>query len=194
MNCDKVGSLIFALRKEKGLTQKQLADFMNISDRTISKWERGLGCPDVSLLPELSRLLGVNIEEILNGELSENSFVGGNMKKAKYFVCKTCGNIVMSTGNAFISCCGRKLEAETPVKAADSEKLCVEQVEDEWYITSSHSMEKAHYISFVAFATGDKIHIVKQYPEWDLQVRLPKREHGTLLWYCTNHGLFYMAV
>ena len=51
MDNRKVGELIFHLRKEKGLTQKQLADQMNISDRTISKWERGNGCPDVTLLP-----------------------------------------------------------------------------------------------------------------------------------------------
>jgi transcriptional regulator with XRE-family HTH domain len=44
MNCDKVGKLIYNLRKEKNMTQKEIADLMNISDKTISKWERGLGC------------------------------------------------------------------------------------------------------------------------------------------------------
>ena len=43
MDCGKAGKLIFDLRKEQGLTQKQFADKINISDRTISKWERGLG-------------------------------------------------------------------------------------------------------------------------------------------------------
>ena len=50
MDCSKVGNLIYTLRTEKGMTQKALANAMNISDRTISKWERGAGCPDVSLL------------------------------------------------------------------------------------------------------------------------------------------------
>ncbi|WP_235973569.1 helix-turn-helix domain-containing protein [Peribacillus faecalis] len=81
MDNGKIGGLILRLRKEKGFTQKELADLMHISDRTISKWERGQGCPDVSLLPDLSSLLGVNIEEILDGELTANEFVGGNMKK-----------------------------------------------------------------------------------------------------------------
>ena len=49
MDCSKVGNLIYTLRTEKGMTQKALANAMNISDRTISKWERGAGCPDVSL-------------------------------------------------------------------------------------------------------------------------------------------------
>ena len=81
MNCVKVGNLIFAIRKEKGLTQKQLADAMNISDKTVSKWERGLGCPDVSLLTELSDTLGVNIEKILTGDLNPNDIIGGSMKR-----------------------------------------------------------------------------------------------------------------
>lgn len=74
MDCSKVGNLIRALRNEKAMTQRQLADAMNISDKTISKWERGLGCPDVSLLPELSSLLGVDIEKILSGELNPNDY------------------------------------------------------------------------------------------------------------------------
>ena len=65
MDCSKVGSLLLSLRQERGWTQKQLADALNLSDRTISKWERGLGCPDVSLLPELSAVLAVDIEKIL---------------------------------------------------------------------------------------------------------------------------------
>ncbi|MFF5996428.1 helix-turn-helix domain-containing protein [Lysinibacillus sp. KU-BSD001] len=194
MDCSKIGNLILTLRKEKGLTQKELADQMHISDRTISKWERGQGCPDISLLQDLSSLLGVNIEEILDGELTTNDFVGGNMKKSTYFVCPACHNIVLSTGNATISCCGRKLDALVPTKATDEEKLEISVVEDEWYISSNHSMNKDHYISFIAFATGEQVQIIKQYPEWALQTRIPKRKHGKLLWYCTQHGLFYQLI
>ena len=56
MDGQKIGVLIYDLRKEKNMTQKQVAELMNISDKTISKWERGLGCPDISLLPELSQI------------------------------------------------------------------------------------------------------------------------------------------
>ena len=194
MDYSKIGSLILKLRKEKGYTQKMLADRLHISDRTISKWERGQGCPDVSLLRDLSSLLDVNIEEILGGELTANEFVGGNMKKTNYYVCPSCHNIVLSTGNASISCCGRKLEALVPTKAKEEEKLEVSQVENEWFITSDHPMTKDHYISFIAFATGEQIQIIKQYPEWALQTRIPKRRHGMLLWYCTKHGLYYQLI
>ena len=52
----KIGKLICALRKEQGMTQLQLAQCLHISDKTVSKWERGLGCPDVSLLSQLSNI------------------------------------------------------------------------------------------------------------------------------------------
>lgn len=191
MDCNKIGILISKLRKDKNITQKQLADKLNISDRTISKWERGGGIPDVSLLSDIADFFDITIETLLNGEILSSDFIGGNMKKSKYYVCKTCGNIIVSTGNASVMCCDKKLMEEIAQKASDSDKLFVEEVESDWYITCKHSMIKDHYISFVAFATGSKLQIVKQYPEWDLQVRFQKREHGTLFWYCTNHGLFY---
>ncbi|MCQ2977616.1 MAG: helix-turn-helix domain-containing protein [archaeon] len=68
MNCDKIGKFIATSRKKKGLTQIELADKLNITDRAISKWERGKGCPDISLLEDLSKILGVSIIELLKGE------------------------------------------------------------------------------------------------------------------------------
>ena len=116
------------------------------------------------------------------------------MKKAMYYVCPVCGGITMTTGQAELSCCGRKLRALVPQKAAEEEKLRVEKVEDEWFITSSHPMTKAPHIAFVAFATGDKIQLIKQYPEWNLQVRIQKRGHGMLFWYSTTQGFFYQLL
>ena len=150
MDCQKVGALILRLRKEMGMTQKQIADKMNISDKTISKWERGLGCPDVSLLSELSDILGVNTEKILSGELEPNSMNGGNMKKVRFYVCPECKNIVTSSGEAEISCCGRKLTPLEAKTADDLHRMSVEEIDDEYYITFNHEMTKSHYISFVA--------------------------------------------
>lgn len=194
MDCNKIGKLIYTLRKEKDMTQKQLADLMNISDKTISKWERGLGCPDVSLLPELSQILGVNIEEILLGEIEFNEMVGGNMKKLKFYVCPQCNNLMTATGDASISCCGKRLEALVPEKANEKHLLNIEPIEDELFVSSAHEMRKEHYISFVAYVTGDKSLIVKQYPEWNMQFRFHKLGHGKLYWYCSKHGLFYQLI
>jgi len=68
MDNQKIGTFIKQIRKEKGYTQKDLAKKLNITDRAISKWERGLGCPDISLLEELSKILDISILEILKGE------------------------------------------------------------------------------------------------------------------------------
>ncbi|GLC83350.1 helix-turn-helix domain-containing protein [Lacrimispora brassicae] len=194
MQNSKVGSIIRALRLEHRMTQKQLADKMNLSDKTVSKWERGLGMPDISLIPELSQLLGIDIMNLLSGDMTPNNFVGGNMKNTKYFVCPICQNITLCTGEAEVSCCGKKLEAQALKKAEESERLSVQAIEDDWYITSEHPMDKEHYISFVALASGDRIQIIKQYPEWNLNVRIPRRGHGMLIWYSTDCGLQYQLL
>lgn len=64
----KTGKLIASLRKEKGFTQVTLADSLGISDRTVSKWERGAGLPDVSLMLPLCEILEISVNELLTGE------------------------------------------------------------------------------------------------------------------------------
>jgi len=70
MDIAKTGSFIKEMRKEKGLTQKELADALYITDRAVSKWERGLSAPDISLLEPLADILGVTISEIIYGQRS----------------------------------------------------------------------------------------------------------------------------
>jgi DNA-binding XRE family transcriptional regulator/desulfoferrodoxin (superoxide reductase-like protein) len=190
MDCKKSGNLILKLRKEKKLTQKQLGEAMNISDKTISKWERGLGCPDVSLLGELSNVLGVNIEQILIGSIEPNDSNGGNMKKVKFYVCPTCGNVLTATGEADIACCGRKLTALEPKKAEGEHKLSVEVIDNEFFVSFQHEMTKSHFISFVAYVTCDRIHFVKLYPEQGSELRFPRMGHGRWYYHCSQHGLF----
>ena len=80
MDATRFGLFVAEMRKENHMTQLQLAQQMNISDKTVSKWERGLGCPELSLLPELSRIFNVDLEKLLSGELDANEILGGNMK------------------------------------------------------------------------------------------------------------------
>lgn len=72
MNYEKIGKFILLLRKEQGLTQSQLAEKLDVTNKAISKWERGLGAPDISLLRNLSSILKVSINEILIGEKLES--------------------------------------------------------------------------------------------------------------------------
>ena len=73
MNNEKTGALIAQIRKEIGLTQKQLADKIGVSNATVSKWETAKGFPDISLLEPLAGALGISVSEILAGERLEDT-------------------------------------------------------------------------------------------------------------------------
>lgn len=68
---EKIGAFVQQLRKEQNMTQKELAMQLGITDKAVSKWERGLSCPDISLLIPLAKILGVTTSELLNGERAE---------------------------------------------------------------------------------------------------------------------------
>lgn len=70
---EKMGRFISELRKAQNMTQKSLAEKLEVTDKAVSKWERGISCPDVSLLIPLSKVLGVTASELLNGEKSRES-------------------------------------------------------------------------------------------------------------------------
>lgn len=69
MNQKKIGKFISERRKHKNLTQQELANLLNISDRAVSKWERGINLPDASLMLELCSILDINVNELLTGEI-----------------------------------------------------------------------------------------------------------------------------
>lgn len=187
----KTGELIKKFRIEKRLTQKQLADLLNVSDKAVSKWECGNGCPDISLLTELAGILETDISFLLSGDIEINESEKGNMKKQRFYVCSKCGNIITSTSEASINCCGSKIFPLEMRKAEVTDRLIVEDIGGELYIHSEHEMTKEHYISFVAYLHDNKSMIFKQYPEWNIQITMPIFRSGMLIWYCTKHGLMY---
>ena len=126
---------------------------------------RGLGCPDLSLLSDLSCILGVDIEKLLSGELDVNHILGGNMKHIHFYICPTCDNLVTTMIETAVSCCGKKLEPIELKKAAEDERLSVDLIENDYFITSEHEMTREHHISFIALLTGDTIMLRRQYPE-----------------------------
>lgn len=190
----KTGELIRSLRIKNKLTQKQLAEQINVSDKAVSKWETGKGCPDISLFTELAEVFQIDLQAILKGEIDQKESENGNMKKMKFYVCPDCGNVITSTSEANISCCGKKLSALEARKAEENEKLSIEDMHGEWYISSKHTMTKDHYISFVAYVNDSTAMIFKQYPEWNLQISLPLYRSGLIVWYCTECGLLYQDI
>ena len=68
MNNQTMGDMISTLRKEKGMTQKDLADRLSITDKAVSKWERNLAYPDTATIPGLAEILGISVEELMNAK------------------------------------------------------------------------------------------------------------------------------
>ena len=189
MDQQKIGALIRQLRTDMELTQEQLAQKLHISSKTVSKWECGNGCPEVSLFPALSEVLGIDCTALFSGEVQKNDQISGNMRRIKFYLCENCDNLVTSAAKTSVYCCGKVLQ-ETLLKKAD-EPLSVELAGEEYYVSSSHEMTRDHYITFAAIISSDTLILRKLYPEWDLQLRLPRIAGGMLVWHCSRHGLFY---
>ena len=188
------GMMIKRLREDKNMTQQQLAEKMNVSDKAISKWETGRGYPDISLVEPLADALGVSVIELFSGENVVNTNKSFNMLRLKFYVCPICGNVIYSTGEAVISCCGIVLPALEAESEDDMHHLCVEKVEDEYYITIPHEMSKKHYISYIAAIRDDGCEIKKLYAEGNAEARFKISRTKYLLYYCNIHGLFKVRV
>ena len=194
MDNGKIGELIHRLRRERGLTQLQLAERLGVSDKAVSKWERGLGCPELSLLPELAEALEVDMGKLLSGELAANDRVSGNVNRLRFWVCPNCGNVVTGLTDTGVSCCGKRLRPLTARKADEEHSLTVQRIETEYSVSSGHPMEREHHIAFLALVKDDSLLLRKLYPEWELQTRMPFWGHSRLYFYCTQHGLFWQNV
>ena len=73
MSNKTLGQMICSLRKEKNMTQNDLAEKMNVTDKAVSKWERNLSCPDINSIPMLAEVLGVSVEELLNAQAKQEN-------------------------------------------------------------------------------------------------------------------------
>lgn len=191
MEGNETGALLRRLRLEADMTQRELAEVLCVSPQAVSKWETGAGCPDVGLLTALAERFGVSVERLLAGDLEPNESDGGNMRRLKFYVCPDCGNILTATGGGEPHCCGRKLEplAARPVDQAHAVK--VEEVEEDWYVTFSHPMEKDHFFRFAAYVATERVLLVRLYPEQGGEFRIPQlRGGGKLYLCCSQDGLF----
>lgn len=189
MNTYVTGAAIKKLRERKGLTQSQLANQIGVSDKAVSKWETAKGLPDISLIEPLAKALGISVTELFSGEQIINKNISCNMLSVKFYVCPVCGNIIHSTGDAVISCCGITLPPLAAEEEDQSHEIKINKVEDEHFVSVEHEMSKSHYISFAAFVTSDRVQLVKFYPEGNAETRFQLRGHGDLYIYCNRHSL-----
>ena len=188
------GLTIKKLRESQNLTQKELAVKIGVSDKTVSKWETGRGLPDISIIDDLAKSLGVSLTELLTGELKTNKNISGNMKKLLFFVCPICGNIIWSLGEGSFCCCGITLPPLEAEKSDKSHEIKIEHTEDEYCVTMAHPMTKKHYVSFISYVTSDNVEIIKLYPEQDICVRFKRKGAGVLYFFCNKHGMYCKTV
>ena len=204
------GGVIKALREKKKMTQEELAQKIFVTGKAVSKWETGRGFPDIGLLESLGQALGVSVIELLSGQSITNRNKACNMTKGNFYVCPVCGNIIHTTGEAVISCCGITLPAleeesagpstgsgnpeagsGTPdVGSGNAHNIHVEIIEDEYFVSLDHPMTKDHYISFIAAISDQGIQMVKLYPEGPAQARFKIAGVRKLYACCKLHGLF----
>ena len=193
MNQYVTAAMIRRLREGRGLTQQQLAGRLNVSAKAVSKWETGRGYPDISLIEPLAAALGVSVIELFSGEDVVNTNRACSMLRARFHVCPLCGNVIVSAGEAVVSCCGITLPALEAETADEAHALRVERVEDEYYVSLRHEMSRTHYISFIAALRDDEVKLKKLYPEGAAGARFKIGGLRALLYYCNRHGLFRVS-
>lgn len=188
------GETIKRLREKKKLTQKELAEKLMVSDKTISKWETNKGLPDLSILSELTNALSVSVPELLTGDVAVNKNISANMRRSRFYVCPICGNVIHAMGEGAFSCCGIRLPSQEAEEPDEQHRLYVEDVDGEMFVYLDHPMEKSHSISFMAYVTDCHIQMEKLYPEQAAQTHFRRAGRGTIFAFCNRHGLFSVKV
>ena len=184
------GAAIRTLREQKKMTQLKLAEILQVSDKTVSKWETGKGYPDITLLEPIADAFGISVPELISGHQIRNANVSANMIRSKFYVCPLCGNVIHGMGEAVIYCHGIQLFPAEAEPADEEHRLSVERVEDEFFVSIDHEMTKNHYISFMAAVSPDRLQMVKLYPEGNAEARFKINGVRKLYAYCNRDGLF----
>jgi len=141
MDIIKTGKFIAEKRKEKGLRQQDLADKLHITDKAVSKWERGLACPDVSLLVPLADTLDISVMELLKGE------------KIEELNAKVADEVVVGAVNDYISAFQRKSRT-AKIKYVIFSLIIIVSVISIMLSVISH-LEQQKYNQQLSFITGE---------------------------------------
>ncbi|WP_308534280.1 helix-turn-helix transcriptional regulator [uncultured Peptoniphilus sp.] len=134
--------MIKELREKSKMNQKELAENLSVSDKTVSKWERGQGYTDIALLESIAKVFSISIAELISGVAVNNTNRAVNMMKSNFYVCSVCGNVIHSIGDVDVRCHGIKLEPELAEEADEGHKIQIEKIEDEYYVRIENEMRK----------------------------------------------------
>lgn len=178
MDTIKTGQIIKKRRIELGFTQKELSKLLFVEPKTISKWETGKGYPDLSNLPRLSEVLGLETSMLLKGELVKKERDSGNLRRMSFYLCPDCNNILWSTSSSSIFCCGNRLN---PLKACNRELgVKISIVDNSYFLEIESPMTKNDHILFISFERDDTLFLKRLYPESSAETYIPRLMRGTL--------------
>ena len=188
------GAAIRRLREERKMKQEELADRIFVSNKTVSKWETGQGLPDITLLEPLANALGISVIELFSGDEIHNQNRAADILKTQFYVCPVCGNVIRTTDQAVISCCGVTLPPLAPEEPDAEHCIRVQRVEDEYYAAVDHPMTREHHISFLAAVSDSSVQFVKLYAEGGAEARFRIDRVKYLYACCNHHGLYRMKL
>ena len=188
------GAVIRRLRESKKLTQEELADKLFVTSKAVSKWETAQGLPDITLLEPLAGALGISVIELFSGGEVRNQNRSANIAKTCFYVCPVCGNVIQTTGEAVVSCCGISLPPLVPEEPDAEHEIRLQRAEDEYYVSLDHPMSREHHISFLAAVSDHGVQFVKLYPEGGAEARFRIDRVKRLYAYCNHHGLFRLSL
>ena len=194
MNQYITGAAIRELRRQKNMTQLQLAQMLSVSDKTVSKWETGKGYPDITLLEPIAKAFGVSVTELISGNRISNRNVSANMMRSLFCVCPVCGNVIHTMGEAVVQCHGIRLLPAEAEATDEHHMIFIEWIEDEYYVRIDHDMTKSHFISFIAALSPDRMQLVRLYPEGNAEARFSISGGKKILFWCNRDGLFSVDI
>lgn len=108
----------------------------------------------------------------------------------KFYVCPICGNVIITTENNPVTCCGQKLNGQEVKKSEGKHRLIVENQKEKIHLTSEHGMTKEHHLNFIAYGKDNQYVIVKLEKETPVDVTLSKIEDGEIYFGCNQHGVW----
>lgn len=190
MDKSVTGAVIRRLRESRGMTQEELAAVLHVSGKAVSKWETGQGLPDVALLEPLAKALDISVIELFSGQDVRNRNRASNVLRSRFYVCPVCGNSITALGEAVISCCGVTLPPLQLEDAGGEHAICIENAEDEYYVTVLHPMTREHSITFLAAVSDHSVQLVRLYPEGPAEAHFSRSCVKWIYAFCSRHGLF----
>lgn len=108
----------------------------------------------------------------------------------KFYVCPVCGNVIITTEDNIVTCCGQKLNGQEIKIAEGKHRIIVEEKDGKVHFTSEHGMTKEHHLNFIAYGKNNQYMIIKLDKESSVDVIVERLEDADIIFGCNQHGVW----